>query len=246
VDKPALLEQLRSDVEAVADLADRTDLDTPVPTCGSWTLGDLVGHLGSLVHVFGAHLDDDRPDRRISRRTGPTPPLGDPRPWFRQQAAVTVAKLANADFERSSPTFLGRRTAGWWARRAMLELNIHRYDADLAVGCLPAEAVPVPQDVGVAGVDEMTEHIQAYGNVLSEHLVGQTIHLHDHDPGGGEWFLRLGRPVTVSHDHLQAEVAVRASAGILFRTLWNRPPGGPVDIVGNRAVFDDLLSMVRI
>jgi uncharacterized protein (TIGR03083 family) len=246
VDKPALLDQLRCDAGAFAALCDVTDLHIPVPTCPPWTLGELVGHLGSLVHVFGSHLADERPDRRISRRSGPPAPLGDPRPWFRQEAAVTIARLAVADFEHPAPTFLGRRTAGWWARRAMLELNLHRYDAELATGCQPEEATPVPEEVGVIGVNEMTELIQAYGNVLSEHLQGHTIHLDGPDEEGHQWLVHLGRPVTVSHAHGPSDVGVRASAGTLVRLLWNRPASGPVEVTGDRSVLDDLLSMVRI
>lgn len=48
---------IRAETLALADVADATDLATPVPTCGAWTMADLVWHLTRCELAPGLRTD---------------------------------------------------------------------------------------------------------------------------------------------------------------------------------------------
>ena len=50
----------------------------------------------------------------------------------------------------------------------------------------------------------------------------------------------------VSKGHAKGDVAVRGSAPDLLLVLWRRRPLTAVDLVGDTAVFDRLVDLIRI
>src|SRR5207247_5173243 len=46
--------------DLLAAAADRTPLDTPVPTCPQWTMRDLVRHVGDVHRWAAAHVAEGR------------------------------------------------------------------------------------------------------------------------------------------------------------------------------------------
>jgi uncharacterized protein (TIGR03083 family) len=115
----------------------------------TWTLADLVVHLGG-VHGRTAEVCRLLPAERI-----PTPdpdPGRDPLDWAEAQLGRMLVALAAADPEAEVWTFVSDRRLAFWAPRMVIETGVHRWDAEGAVG----EPSPLPRMVAVHGLDEFS------------------------------------------------------------------------------------------
>lgn len=125
---------LAAEQDAFAALAATADLDTPVPACAPWTVGDLVRHL-TAVHRWAAATarlgaDADVPD------DGPFECVAAPEDY---REAAAGLRDALADAARPCPTLTGPGVVAWWRRRQLHETFIHRLDLAAALG-LPLTA----------------------------------------------------------------------------------------------------------
>ena len=144
------LAQLQHAVADVADLLADAELNLPVPSCPSWTVADLVAHLGE-THLWAEHAvrvgDPDAPE--------PSPPPGGRsalRAWYAASAATLMATLQATDPDAECWTFgLRPRTARFWFRRQAHEAAMHRWDLGAAVG----RDVGYPNTLAADGVDEV-------------------------------------------------------------------------------------------
>ncbi|MGH2557248.1 MAG: maleylpyruvate isomerase N-terminal domain-containing protein, partial [Actinomycetota bacterium] len=50
------LAELRRQGDLLGAAAERTDLDTPIPTCPEWRMRDLVQHMGDVHRWAAAHV----------------------------------------------------------------------------------------------------------------------------------------------------------------------------------------------
>jgi hypothetical protein len=147
-----------------------------------------------------------------------------------------------------------RRSTSFWARRAAIDLVIHRADA---AGTVRAGYAVAP-DLAADAVDELLELIsdpQVAGS--SPHLAelrgpGGSIHLHatDAEPAlEAEWLIELvADGFTWRRGHARATVALRGPLADVMRVFWRRLPAGSerVEVLGDAALLDFWLQRVAI
>jgi uncharacterized protein (TIGR03083 family) len=209
--------ELRRAGELLADAAERTDLDAPVPTCPGWQVRDLLRHTG-YVHRWAGGYVDGRRVRRTPRATefellrdGPPDPslLG----WFREGHAHLVTVLESAAPDLECWTFLEASSPlAFWARRQAHETTIHRVDAQLAAAAAAGESPdaptsldPVPPVLAADGIDEL---LMGFGRqvkpegLLAAPVLSLAIRATSVDnstraagavPEDGCWLVRMGR-----------------------------------------------------
>jgi uncharacterized protein (TIGR03083 family) len=135
------------DAGAMADALARNPLDTPVPSCPGWDLGDLGSHLG-VVHRWAlASLSSDTPPGEEQ------PPARDELPgWYADGASALLTALRSTDSAAPCWGFGPHpRTVRFWLRRQAHETAMHRWDAGAALGLPPVLAAELAAD----GVDEV-------------------------------------------------------------------------------------------
>jgi uncharacterized protein (TIGR03083 family) len=218
----------------LAELGRTNDLATPVPTCGAWTLGDLVWHLAE-VQAFWVHVITNRPAGPDAYRE-PARPTDHVLPdALADQCALLVTALDAADPADAAWSWSDDHTVGFTIRRQTHEAVVHHFDGLLAVG---AELATVDPSLAADGVDELvTVMLSGVPAWAAFERTDDTIQLIATDTGD-TWSLAFGRmtgtsPNTgTSHDLTAFEVldhvgdpstVVSASALDLEMWMWGRP-----------------------
>lgn len=218
MDTDALLVQLTVEARRVPAV-DPATLDAPVPWCGEWSVGDVVGHLSGVQRW--ATVLSNQPGTWIRRREMDQPPDGpDVLAWCEAGVAPMLAAFDGTDLETTVNTWAGEQPRRWWLRRLLHETAIHRWDAE-AGGGGRERATPIAPDVAVDGIDELFDN---FVPLVADRLAGggETMHLHATD-APGEWLVRFAADgVDVERVHAKGDVAVRAAAHDLLLLLWNR------------------------
>ena len=236
VDTAALIEATR---EANAQvLAALGSLDTSVPTCPGWAMGDLVRHLGT-VHRWATAAMTAAAPTPFDVVQPPAADIAntDLAGWFTDGAAAVVTTMDA--LSPGAPTwhpFPAAQTTDFWPRRMAHETQMHAIDAAVALGRTPTVAAAIAAD----GIDE-------YLDVILTRLLNSgratapsgSLHLHCTDTAG-EWLLTPGPDgVDLVREHAKGDAAIRGTARDLWLTMWGRHAvAGEVDIVGDRAVAD--------
>ena len=239
------LEHLRADGAALAEAA-RRSLDAPVPSCPGWTVGRLVGHVGT-VHQWVAETLRTRATERIGWETLPRAPRGpEVLGWYEAQRDRLVGVLEGVD--PAEPVWNwspGPQVAGFWHRRMAQETAVHRWDAEAATGA----AAPVHSVLAADGIDEWLGVRLAAGVRQPEAPVDAvcgSLHLHCTDVPG-EWLARLhGRELSVAREHAKGDVAARGPASDLLLVLWRRRPPSGVEVLGDASVLDAWLALAHL
>lgn len=119
------------------------DPDQPVGACPGWTLRELTGHLVGVHRWARAALDSDTPPAYDE----PLITGDDLAGAYEQAAAELTYRLEELPPDHACWTFeRANRTAGFWTRRQLHEVAVHRHDVapyDLA------------DDVALDGIDEV-------------------------------------------------------------------------------------------
>ena len=203
--------------------------DARVPSCPEWTVHELAHHVGQFTGLW-THV--------LCEGTGrPKPPApdapaeGDLGEWYRGLATSLLEELRATPVDTpvwtwkpddQTPTFVGRRCAH--------ELAVHRVDAQLARGA----HTPIERELAADGIDEVFVLVQAQGEPVGD---GQTLHLHATDRDA-EWLLTLAPSgLQVERAHGTADLALRGAVSDLELVLYQRPPLGPVEHLGDDAVL---------
>ncbi len=135
----------------LTDLTATADPAAPVPTCPGWTLTDLRRHIGSnLLTVATAvrtGVPATGPDGDIPDAPGALPM------WVTGAASEFARVLRAAGPDRTTEVWGLAQPSGYWARRAVHDLVVHRADAAGAVGA-PFTVAP---DLGADTVDELLD-----------------------------------------------------------------------------------------
>ncbi len=233
----ALIEENR----AFGDLVRAGDPEARIPACPEWNLNQLFRHVGR-GHLWAAQIVAgglaDAPDPRAVEGGKPPVDADDAIRWLHDGAQRVVDAVARAGADTPVWTFLGPRPAGWWIRRRLHEVVVHRADAALALGAdfgltpdLAADALSEWLDLAVP--------LTGRSSAPPPLGTGQTVHLHATDAGlgaAGEWSISAGPAgVTWSHEHGKGTVALRGSATELLLAAMRRVPLADTDI----AVFGD-------
>ena len=118
-----------------------------VPQYPTWTLRDLVVHVGG-VHGRTATICETLPAERIP--TSKPSADEDPFEWAAMELARMLAGLAEADPTAEVWTFVDDPALSFWTRRMVIETGVHRWDAQGAV----ADPAPLIDRVASYGLDE--------------------------------------------------------------------------------------------
>jgi uncharacterized protein (TIGR03083 family) len=244
---------LRREGEWLADAAERTGLDAPVPPCAPWQVKDLLRHTG-YVHRWAARHINECPDQIID---GPSEEeilsggADDARllAWFRDGHARLAQTLATADPAVACATFMPAPSPlAFWARRQAHETAIHRADADSAAGTIPEYEAGFAAD----GIDEL---IMGFGlrrkYQPGSNADGTRLRVLATDTGDA-WLVEAieGRvqPRRDVGGQEEAGCAVSGPASGLYLYLWNRADAGRagVTVAGDPGLLFAWQSSVRV
>jgi uncharacterized protein (TIGR03083 family) len=212
---------------ALADALGDGPRGARVPSCPDWTVADLAAHVGNVTG-FWTHV--------LCEGTGrPKPPMppddGDLDDWYRGLASSLVDELRVTPPDTPVWTYADDKSAGFVARRLTHELAVHRFDAQLARG----RPGPLAPALAADGIEELFVMV---GVRDAGRASGQTLHLHGTDRDD-EWLLVLDPGgLRVERAHAKADLALRAAVSDLELVLYQRPPLGPVEHLGD----DDVLT----
>jgi uncharacterized protein (TIGR03083 family) len=216
--RAALLDQTRD----FGELIRSADPSTPVPTCPDWTLNKLFRHVGRGNRWAAQIIAERRPealDLRDVRDGKPPDDLDAAIDWLNKGAQLIIDAVDRVGSDRVW-TFIGPRPAGWWIRRRLHEMTVHRADAAIATG-------ERPQLSPELAADAISEWIELMANQARNPLDrGQTIHLHatDGELGPtGEWTINHDEDgVWWSHNHGKGSVALRGPVTELLLAITRR------------------------
>jgi uncharacterized protein (TIGR03083 family) len=126
------------------------DPEHQVPQYPGWTLEQLLVHTGAILGRT-AIVCRDRVQERIS---SPRPDAGaNTVDWFESQLRSMLEILANSDPGVPVWGFGPSPNIGFWWRRMLVEVGVHRWDAEQAFG----RPIPLLDEVAEAGLDEFVD-----------------------------------------------------------------------------------------
>ncbi|HEX9342654.1 MAG TPA: maleylpyruvate isomerase family mycothiol-dependent enzyme [Actinomycetota bacterium] len=235
------------------------DLTAIVPTCPDWTLAELVRHIGGNLRFVETAVRTrtavDDPQRQVPDGAGPD--ADDPAAldaWLADAAARFADTLRAAGSDAEAQVWVFNRRTAFWARRAALDLVVHRADAAGTVGA----DYSVAPELAADAIDELLElfgdpEIAAASPQLAEpHGAGGSIHFHATDADAAlaaEWLIELGSDgFSWRRGHERATVALRGPLTDVLLVFYRRlPPGSErVEVLGDAALLDFWLDRVAL
>lgn len=210
-------------------------LEQSVPTCGEWTVADLVEHMVTLWLFWADNVE--------ARRTEPGPrpsmPAGDPLVVAADALDALVEALSACTAETPVWNWSNQpHTAYFVARRMAHELAIHRYDAQRAFDV----AQPVDPELALDGLDELADVILPRVAMREGVELPATIALVATEEGGSSWVLSGTARAAVG---TPADVTVRGTPSALLLAAYNRIPWSSLSIEGDAAALEAWSSTVR-
>jgi uncharacterized protein (TIGR03083 family) len=242
--RAALLDQ----TQAFGELIRTADPSTPVPTCPDWTLKQLFRHVGRGTR-WAAQIIAERRSEPVNprdvRNGKPPDDLDAAIDWLNGGPQHVIVAIDQVGSEARVWTAAGMRPAGWWIRRLLHEVAVHRADAALALGI----EYSLPPELAADAISEWVELMLLQSQRLTPAVDrGRTLHLHatDADLGPtGEWtIVHDENGLSWTHDHGKGDVALRGPARDLLLALVRRRQLRELDIqvFGDKAVWDAWLE----
>ncbi|MEU6378805.1 maleylpyruvate isomerase family mycothiol-dependent enzyme [Streptomyces sp. NPDC046909] len=223
---------------------------TPVPACPGWTLTELARHVGGThrwaARIVGTRATGPVPHDMVDDVFSPGPETPDALDaWLAEGAAELTGALREAGPDAPLWTVAPGGTAAFWARRMTHETTLHAADGAFATGAPFAVREDLARDaldewMGFGALPRVLEAAGPDAPPLTG--PGRTLHLHATDAADAEWLVDLTDvPVTWSHAHEKAAVAVRAPLSDLVLLLYGRrtPADASVEVFGDT----DLLAL---
>jgi uncharacterized protein (TIGR03083 family) len=228
-----------ADTERMAQVAEIGPLDAPVTGCPGWNLRQLVGHMG-FIHRWANEAATTAARPTVGEHPAPEDPA-ELATWLRAGVLPLVETLRSID--PTGPTwhpFTVERVGKVWPRRQAQEVVVHRWDAEQVIGATTALDPELASD----GIDEYWEVMLPRRLTRGDiELPTSSLHVHCTDTPG-EWTARVtDGTLTFSREHAKGDAALRGRAEDLLLTLWGRPSGEPVDIVGDQAAATEWLKI---
>ncbi|BBA99695.1 hypothetical protein RVR_6424 [Actinacidiphila reveromycinica] len=229
------IDTLRREGGLLADAAERTGADVPVPTCPGWTTGDLVRHTGTF-HRWAARIVAEALPGPVPEDPMPREPTGaELLPWFREGHGALVRTLRAADPGLDCWAFLPGAPSplAFWARRQAHETAVHRVDAESARG-----GALSPLDAGFAadGIDELLSGFHARRSSRVRTGRPRVLRVRPDDTDA-VWTVRLSPDAQPRAERTAAGPAdceLSGPARDLYLLLWNRLPLDAVAVTGDR------------
>jgi uncharacterized protein (TIGR03083 family) len=230
---------LRREGRLLADAAQRSGLDAPVPTCPEWHVRDLVRHTGAVHRWAAGFVADGRTEPAAWDETAPddTALVA----WYRRTHSGLVDTLEAAPADTDCWTFLPAPSPlAFWARRQAHETAVHRVDAQSALG---TERTPVDAAFAADGVDELLTGFQVRKRSRVRTDRPRTLRVLTHDRPGGDWLVHLSPepPVVERGVPGAADCTIGGPAEAVYLALWNRGPYEGLSVDGD----DELVELWR-
>ena len=155
VEFDAYLDAIERESAALRSAATRGPLDAVVPTCPDWTLEELVGHVRhtqrwAMLNVQRRHARGARTVRGGGRRR----PKGEPSSTRSRPPPRSFSPRCETPVPRPLPgRSWVRRSRGSGRAAPALEIAMHRWDGENAVGI----AQPIDAPLTVDGIDEFLD-----------------------------------------------------------------------------------------
>src|SRR6266545_6292121 len=217
--------------DLLRDVLKGADLSVIVPTCPDWTLAQLVRHIGgnfraleTAVRTSTAVVDPGKQIPEVAGPAGDDPAALDA--WLAEGAARCADALRRAGPAAVAQVWVFQQPTAFWARRAALDLVVHRADA---AGTVSADYTVAPE-LAADAIDELLElmsdpQVAASSPRLAElRGPGKSIHLHATDTEAGlaaEWLVELGTDgFTWRRGHEKATVALRGQLADVPQLQW--------------------------
>jgi uncharacterized protein (TIGR03083 family) len=213
-----------------------------IASCPDWDIDDLLWHL-TEVHWFWRRVVEVRATDWRDVGELARPAAADLPAMYRDGLASVVAVLRATDPATAVWTWSKQHDVAFIVRRMAHETAVHRWDADLAAaadGARPTIDAALASD----GIDEFLEHFLRPRE--GARLTG-SVHLHCGDVAG-EWLVvpdADGAPV-VTREHAKGDAAMRGTASDLLLALWRRIPLDDVEVIGDRAAAESLVTYTSL
>ncbi|HEV3353338.1 MAG TPA: maleylpyruvate isomerase family mycothiol-dependent enzyme [Acidimicrobiales bacterium] len=223
------IEAVERETSAFTRALMRAEADAQVPTCPDWTVRDLAKHVGGVLGFWSHVLADGtgRPKPQFDDEPGPAAGL-----WVVQVAGLLINELKAANADTEVYTWNPNdHSAGFVARRMAHETAVHRFDAQTAIGKPQA----IDSALAADGIEEIFVMVDAWPK--SGRGDGQTLHLHSAE--GNEWLVAMNPDgLDVRREHAKGDLALRGAVSDLELLLYDRPPIGEVERLGDESVLD--------
>ncbi len=235
--EPAALDGRRLLISAMSDWS------RPVAHCPGWDTAELVRHTGTILEWMAAVVTAGQP---VNLGTAPAA-LTDLHDWHADNLDRCLRVLADTDPEAPVWTFssLGDHRVAWWRRRLAVELAIHRWDAEHAVGT-DASSRPAPLNgaVAAAGIEEfVTEFLPGLLTRATGQRPSGTLHLHMRDDDTDRW-IDLDNPADVVVGDGAAAIKVGGTRSDILLWMNHRDPDS-LTVLGDRAALDGWIELRR-
>ena len=231
-----------------------------VPSCPSWSVSDLVLHLGS-VHRYvtrtiaerlttppdpadrgSLHLPADLdgwPDPLTAPNTGPVP--GGLVDWFAEGAAGLAELFETTDPAVTVWTWSAEQSVGFWLRMQTIEAAVHRWDLENALGSpapLPAEPAA---DAVVQTFEVMAPTRRAW--LQAPAGSGERMAFRQTD-GDALWTVTFSGDEILLGSDGTGDVELAGTASDLALFLWQRIPASQLEVKGDTGVLDRYFTLV--
>ncbi len=239
----------------IVDIANTSGLATPVPTCGDWSLADLVWHM-TEVQSFWVHAIANRPQGPSTYDEPARPADGELATALDSARSRLLDALEGLDPSEHAWSWATSQTVGFTLRRQTHEALIHLVDACLAAGLSRPDAAP---EVWADGVDEV---LVSFLSDLPEwarfESSPSTVAIRATD-ADRMWQFTLGRcvgvepesgedvdlPCLLQVDGEDVNATVSGDSASLDLWIWGRPiEASAVSLEGDAGVLSDLRAVI--
>ncbi len=235
-----LVSAIRREGEALLAAASQ-GLHTAVPTCGDWTIADLLRHVWQVyanVTLYVSSRATERPDKL------PEPPDGDPLDLLRHQLDDLVTALSECDPDTPIWTwvFNGHGDATFWARRMAHESSVHRFDAQNAHGVRQ----PIDAELAADGLDEVID------------VIARRVYQRDNVAGPVGTVVLRPSDAEVRHLHLEPEgprrldiitapdVTAHGTSNAMLLATYGRMPWSSLEVDGDRSLLESWSAAMNV
>lgn len=249
-DHGRMLDALDHEVELLVRSADAVPPETVVPTCPGWTVGEVVRHVGSVARAASGWLREGQAPRDWRR----APAAGQtPQAYLRDGvSALRDLLAAHGPAEPAATWWDTDRTFGFWRRRMLHEVTVHRVDVERAAGPEPS---PIADEVAVDGVDEAVNlwfgHRLGRMGVTGTRPAAVAV-----DTAGRRWLTHAGPDGAVvvrgpgdgapAGPDDRVDAVVSGAVTRVYLWLWGREGPGSVTVDGDDDAVAQLWALLRL